>query len=52
MAKIEEEAMKCGSCGGPGLEPHTCPFAEEIRDDHETKCNCCAACSHECAMDV
>lgn len=33
-------------------EPHGCPYAEEINDDFTTKCNCCEACTHECAMDI
>ncbi len=33
-------------------ELHTCPFKEEINDDHESLCSCCEACTRECAMDV
>jgi len=33
-------------------ERHTCPYNEEIYEDHETECNCCEACTHECAMDI
>lgn len=39
-------------CGAPGIEEHTCPFAEDVCGDHESLCNCCASCQHECAMDV
>lgn len=31
---------------------HTCPFAEEVRGDFESLCNCCESCSYNCAMDV
>lgn len=50
--------MKYGLCGchhnnGTNLatEPHTCPFAEEIRGSYEL-CNCCEECEHNCAMDI
>jgi len=40
-------------CNGKGIPQadHTCPFGEEIRDDHSL-CNCCETCEHECAMDI
>jgi len=43
-----------GSCRGKGIaqEDHTCPYAEDINDDHTTLCNCCEVCQHECAMDI
>lgn len=43
---------KCDRCNRTGLEPHTCPYTEEINEDYETMCNCCERCSHECAMDI
>lgn len=33
------------------VEPHTCPYAEEINGSSR-ECRCCASCEHECAMDV
>lgn len=44
----------CPSCGKnpAAIEPHTCPFAEDVEDDHETLCQCCEECTHECAMDI
>jgi hypothetical protein len=34
-------------------EPHACPFASEINDDHSTDyCRCCGSCTDECADDV
>ncbi len=48
-----------GMCPGPhcrhanvAAEPHTCPFQEEINDDRETLCGCCAECQQECADDI
>lgn len=31
---------------------HTCPYAEDVNDDHESLCSCCAACEAECAMGI
>lgn len=36
----------------PGEPDHTCPYAEEINDDHETLCNCCDRCQQECSDDI
>jgi hypothetical protein len=41
---------KCGK--HPAEEPHTCPYADEINDDSETLCRCCAECTQECAWDI
>jgi len=46
------DASKCSKCGKPSEGLHTCPYAEEINDDHTSLCNCCKACTHECCMDV
>lgn len=49
-----DENVECTSCrcGEPGEDEHTCPFAEDINDDHESLCNCCAECQYQCAMDI
>jgi len=41
-------------CHGKGIgeDDHTCPFAEEINDDHESMCNCCNVCASGCADDI
>lgn len=52
MSETSEEA-KCSRCKVNPAEPdHTCPYAEEINDDHESLCDCCDACASECAADV
>ncbi len=48
--KPDEETDKC-TCDIE-YEEHTCPFSEEIHDDHESLCTCCPYCEHNCAMDV
>ena len=35
------------------LEYHSCPYDEEINDNHDQEnCNCCPYCTYECAMDI
>jgi len=44
---------KCSRCQkNDASEDHTCPYAEEINDDHESLCDCCADCEYECGMDI
>lgn len=33
-------------------ETHTCPYAEDVHNDSESRCTCCSTCEHECAMDI
>jgi len=40
------------TCEKHGYDSHTCPFAEEILDDSEKKCNCCPYCENECSMAI
>ena len=41
----------CENCKkNPATEPHTCPYAEDINDDHTTLCTCCEECEHECCF--
>lgn len=40
------------TCGKHYYEEHTCPYAVEINDDHETLCTCCPHCEAQCAWDV
>lgn len=43
----------CEKCNyNPGTELHTCPYSEEIHDDHFSECNCCTACCGDCADDI
>lgn len=45
----------CGRCGKKDEtthDNHSCPYSEELRNDHSEKCNCCRKCTHECAMDI
>jgi hypothetical protein len=44
------EICKCGKSAS--MDDHTCPFREELNNDSESLCNCCANCQYECAMDV
>ncbi len=53
MASLLENS-ECQECGEPKGTPylHSCPYAEEINNDYEKKCNCCKGCSNRCAMDI
>jgi hypothetical protein len=33
-------------------ELHTCPYREELHNDHETLCDCDEEQQHQCAMDI
>ena len=44
---------KCQGCNNkPSEELHTCPYKEEINEDHKTLCNCCKECTQECCWDI
>jgi hypothetical protein len=48
-----DDLVLADGCGcGEDIEPHGCPFAEEIHGDTESLCNCCADCEYQCAMDI
>ena len=56
---LADGALTCGEAKGYGacsnlktMEPHTCPFAEEITGDNDTLCHCCDDCQYECAQDI
>ncbi len=46
-----EDMERC-TCGEEAVEPHTCPYKEEINDDSESECECCAFCEQECCWDI
>ena len=51
----EEKEKACpGFCdnGEATIEPHICPFKEDIGNDSKTLCYCCDRCQYECAMDI
>jgi hypothetical protein len=48
---VFDDVRSC-TCGSDWAEEHTCPFAVEIHGDHESLCNCCEACEHECCMSI
>lgn len=49
----EKKVYACMGCGEHvDGELHTCPFQEDVCNDSTYKCNCCAHCQHECAMDI
>ncbi len=46
-----DEDNVCG-CGVSGRVLHGCPFAEEINNNYDFKCNCCKKCTQKCLMAV
>ena len=50
---LEENPIKCDGCGRDGtIQPHTCPYQEEIRNNFDCLCNCCDDCMKECSNDI
>ena len=39
------------TCDEDDIEPHTCPFNEEINGD-EDECNCCEFCEGNCRDNI
>lgn len=57
MEEIDKIAaiLKYGMCrcgDYEGTEGHTCPFGEDVNDDHISLCNCCDYCCQSCADDI
>lgn len=48
------EQCEGGFCrqANEALEPHTCPYAEDIDGDCETLCNCCEFCTDSCSDEI
>ena len=48
---LDVDMCRCGK--NPAQNPHSCPYVEEIGDNHGGEyCICCDDCRHECAMDI
>jgi hypothetical protein len=39
-------------CGLAGLPAHPCPYQEDVNNDSDFQCECCAACERECCDDI
>lgn len=50
---MNDEKENCPNCMKlvPSVEPHTCPYAEEL-DGCEDTCKCCEKCTENCANDI
>ncbi len=41
------------NCQNPDSDPHPCPYAEEINDDHDPEyCTCCDECTQNCFDEI
>lgn len=49
MAGVDNDECACETEEHDG---HTCPFAEDVNDDSETKYYCCPHCERECGMGI
>ena len=53
---MEREQKKKPCVRHPGqfetMEPHSCPYQEEINNDASETCYCCPECEQECAWDI
>lgn len=54
MPRGETVPVYCGrsGCKKAAERPHCCPYQQEINDNNEFMCTCCAACRRECADDI
>lgn len=52
MSEVLAENPPNCSCGAAGEPEHGCPYAEDVNNDSEKKCNCCDFCAEQCAMDI
>lgn len=48
--KSEDNTSGC-TCSS-SEEAHTCPYKEEINQDFDTLCTCCAECQYQCCQDI
>ncbi len=39
-------------CSHEPTEAHSCPYEEDVNEDPDFRCTCCAACTHECGMSI
>lgn len=40
------------TCDVEYIEEHTCPFSEDVNNDSESLCTCCAYCIEQCSNDI
>lgn len=51
MDDVKNPVVLCECGAHPAVEPHVCPYGDQIHGD-DTLCTCCEACDHECANDI
>lgn len=51
-AKGKTKTVNTCRCGEPAIDPHPCPYAEDVNNDSEMHCVCCDECRYQCAMDI
>lgn len=50
---MHKETKKCSVCKkNAAQEEHTCPFREDVNDDHDSLCDCCDECEQNCCDNI
>lgn len=49
---VERPTCSGPSCNRRGSAPHPCPYRSDVKNDHETLCNCCKICANECLRSI
>ena len=49
---INSPVISYDRCEHAPLPPHPCPLLQELDNDSDTLCSCCAKCTRECAEDI
>ena len=50
-AECEKESTHC-TCNENSETEHGCPYQEDVNDDSDYRCMCCAYCQQNCADDI
>lgn len=40
------------TCAVEVIEPHPCPFNQDVNDDSDSLCTCCTSCEAQCVMEI
>ncbi|MBA0089144.1 MAG: hypothetical protein HRJ53_29490 [Acidobacteria bacterium Pan2503] len=52
LIRMLEHLRKRTHCKHKPLDPHTCPYLEDVLEDKRTKCRCCEMCQLLCAEEI
>ena len=53
VVSVMESMAMCKCAKNPSTEPHACPYAKDVNNNHDPEfCTCCAECEHQCRMEI